>query len=290
VQNRLAARVALGLAGLAIIAVYAPTVVWLWGRWTMSVWHNAHGALIPPAVAYLAYAELKRRPDLPVAPSAWGFALLGPALFLHALDTGMHTGLLSAASIVLALPGLALLFLGGARTRAILFPLTFMLFALPIPLSLTERLHLVLRHIAAEATAAVVPFLGIPVYAEGTTLNMESATLAVGDACSGFSTLYAAAAMACLIAYGADGWKRKIVVLASAAPLAIAANVLRIILLVAVVAETGVDVLETWIHPASGMLTFALALPVIMWLGRPPAKTATVVAARTEATDIATPR
>ena len=27
-------------------------------------------------------------------------------------------------------------------------------------------------------------------------------------------------------------------------------------------------VLETWIHPASGMLTFALALPVIMWLGQ----------------------
>jgi hypothetical protein len=40
---------------------------------------------------------------------------------------------------------------------------------------------------------------------------------------------------------------------------------------VTIVALTGVEVLETWIHPASGMLTFALALPVIFWLGQSPA-------------------
>jgi exosortase len=266
--HRLSERIALPLAGVAMVAVYAPTVAWLWGRWTISVWHNAHGALVPLAVAYLCFTELRRRPELPRQSSPWGFALLIPALLLHSLDTAMHTGLLSAASIVLALPGLALLFLGTARTKVILFPLAFMVFALPIPLSLTERLHLVLRHIATNVTAAVVPFLGIPVYADSTVLNLESARLEVGDACSGFSTLYASAAMACLIAYGADGWKRRLVVLLSAAPLAIVANVLRIILLVAVVDKTGVDVLETWIHPASGMLTFALALPVIMWLGQ----------------------
>jgi exosortase len=274
VQQSLAGRLAIGLGGAAMVAVYAPTAVWLWGRWTISVWHNAHGALIPPIVAYLCYTELKRRPHLPVSSSVWGFALLVPALILHALDTAMHTGLLSAASIVLALPGLSLLFLGVERTKVILFPLAFMLFALPIPLSLTERLHLVLRHIGANATAAIAPFLGVPVYVSGTTLNMDMTTLEVGDACSGFSTLYAAAAMACLIAYGADTWKRRLLVLLSAAPLAVAANVLRILLLVAIVDRTGVDVLETWIHPASGMLTFALALPVIMWLGQPGASPA----------------
>jgi len=256
------------LAGLVLIGVYAPTILWLWGRWTLSVWHNAHGALVPPAVAYLSYTELKWRRYGAVVPSAWGFALVIPALVLHVLDTGMNTGLLSAFSIVLLLPGLSLLFLGVERTRAILFPLAFMLFALPIPLSLTEQLHLVLRHIAANAAAAIVPIFGIPVYLEGTTLQLGSATLGIEDACSGFSTLYAAAAVACLMAYQTDKWPRKLLVLASAAPLAIAANVLRVTLLVIVVARTGVDVLETWIHPATGIMTFALALPAIMWLGR----------------------
>jgi exosortase len=261
-------RTLVAVAAAGVVAVYGPTIAWLWERWTLSVWHNAHGLLVPFVVAVLVWNALARtRPA--ARPSAWGFAFVVPALLLHILDTAMHTQLLSAASIVVLLPGVSLLLLGVEATRAIAFPLAFLTLALPIPLSMTETLHLVLRHVSATATAAVVPFLGVPVYLEGTMLHMANADLLIGDACSGFSTLYAAAALACLTAYQANGWKQRTLVLASAAPLAIAANVLRIVLLVVVVDRTGIDVLETWIHPASGMLTFALALPVIFWLGRP---------------------
>ena len=102
-------RGALWLLAVLLIVLYAPTAVWLWGRWTLSVWHNAHGLLIPPVVAYFVYQELKERPHLPVSSSAWGFVFLVPAMILQALDAGMHTELLSAVSLVLALPGLALL-------------------------------------------------------------------------------------------------------------------------------------------------------------------------------------
>src|SRR5688500_4233987 len=117
--------VALGVAGVELVALLAPTVAWLYERWTMSVWHNAHGLFIPPLVAYLVYEELKRTRHRPAASSAWGFAFLVPALLLHALDAGMHTQLLSALALVLMLPGLALLLLGVERTRAIAFPLAF---------------------------------------------------------------------------------------------------------------------------------------------------------------------
>jgi exosortase/archaeosortase family protein len=56
-------------------------------------------------------------------------------------------------------------------------------------------------------------------------------------------------------------------VLAAAAPLAIAANVLRVVALSALVVWYGSGVLDTFIHPLSGMMTFALALPVLFWLG-----------------------
>ncbi len=190
---------ALVVAGLAL--VYGPTVVWLFGRWTMSVWHNAHGLFIPPLVAWLVFQELRRHPELPVSASAWGFALLIPALALHVIDTGMQTQLLSAASIVIALPGLALLFVGWPRTRTILFPLFFTAFALPIPLSATEKLHLVLRHLTTAAVAPTLSGLGLSVFTEGTTLQLSNATVQIADACSGFSTLYAAMAFAFLLAY-----------------------------------------------------------------------------------------
>jgi exosortase len=153
------------LAG-ELIVLYAPTAKFLWERWTMSVWHNAHGVLVPPVVALLIYQELKRFRAVPASASSWGFVLLIPALLLHALDTGMHTQLLSAASILIALPGLSLLLLGIERTRAILFPLAFLAAALPIPLGMTEQIHMELRLIATHAITWIVPMLGIPVFAE----------------------------------------------------------------------------------------------------------------------------
>jgi exosortase len=260
-------RTVLVLAAIELLVLYAPTVSWLFERWTLSVWQHAHGLLIPPVVAYFAYQELKPLASLPASSSPWGFALLVPALALHALDAGMHTQLLSAAALLLALPGLSLLLLGMQRTRAIAFPLAFLAFALPIPLAFTEQIHWQLRQLVTAVTATVVPWFGIPVYVEGTTLHMAEGALQVADACSGFSTLYAALAVACLTAYSAPSTGRRALVLASAVPLAIGANLLRVIALVLLVVWQGSGILDTFVHPLSGMLTFALALPVIFWLG-----------------------
>jgi exosortase len=254
-----------------LVALFAPTARWLYGRWTMSVWHNAHGLFIPPLVAWMVWQELKQRPDLPASSSAWGFLLLAPALALQVIDTGMHTELLSAIALVLALPGLSLLFLGTARTRLIAFPLFLATFALPIPLGLTETIHLVLRKVAIAGASTVLPLLGITVFSEGTTLHTVRGTLEVADACSGFSTLYAAMAVAALTAYTAATNTRRALVLLAAAPIAIASNILRVIILVAMVVWRGEPILETFVHPLSGMMTFALSLPVIFWLGGPPA-------------------
>lgn len=259
------------LASLLVV-LYMPTVLWLWDRWTLSVWHNAHGFLILLVIIYLVSKELRRLKDLPVSSSAWGFLILVPALALHALDAGMHTQILSAIALVLTFPGLALLFLGVPRSKAIGFPLVFMFFTLPIPLALTEHFHLMLRNIATLGAAYVVPKLGVPLYAEGTTLYIPRGALQVADACSGFSTLYAAVAVACLVAYTCPDKRRRVIVLLAAVPLAIGANIIRVILLVLLVQWQGTDILGTFWHTISGLFTFALALPVIFWIGNVPAR------------------
>ena len=261
-------RALLALVALELVVLYAPTVAWLFDRWTMSVWHNAHGMLIPFAVAYFAWQELRPMAHFEIRPSPWGFAFLLAALGLHVLDAGMHTQILSAASIVVALPGLSLLFLGAARTKAIAFPLAFMVFMLPLPLVVTERLHLLLREIATVATTTIIPWLGISVYAEGTALHLREGVLVIGDACSGFSTLYASCAVAALVAYSCDRPAGRIAALLGAVPIAVLSNIIRIVLLVLAVRFLGIGSLDTWIHPGSGILTFVIALPVILWLGR----------------------
>src|SRR5688572_4354648 len=94
------------LIGLELVLVFAPTVAWLVDRWTISVWQSAHGLFIPPLGSWLAWRELKAASHLPTRGSRWGYVLLVPALAAHAVDAGMHTQLLSAVALFLAVPGL----------------------------------------------------------------------------------------------------------------------------------------------------------------------------------------
>ena len=259
------------VAGVVVLLalVYGPTAAWLVDRWTMSIWHNAHGALVLPVACWLMWQELKPTWRLGPASSAAGWFFVVPALLLHILDQGMQTQLLSAVSFVLLLPGLSLLFLGAARTRRIAFPLLFVALMLPIPLAVTERLHLVLRQIAAHACEVLVPMLGIPVMRVETTLHTPNASLLVADACSGFSTLYAAGAVALLTMYLSASNVRRALVGILFAPIAIVVNVVRVALLVVLVYWQGTDVLATSLHELSGIVTFLIALPVIFWIGGP---------------------
>ena len=261
----------LWLAAVLLGILYAPTILWLWDRWTMSVWQNGHGILVTALVLYLVWGELQKLKSLPLSSNPWGFAILIPALLVHMLDTGVHSQLLSGIALFLSLPGLALLFLGTERTKAILFPLSTLMLTLPIPLAFTESIHLALRHVATKSVAWLLKLLGVPVFSTGTLLEVEGGSLMVADACSGFATLYAAITIAILTAYFCNSTRRRILLLLIAAPLAIAVNIMRVLLLTLLVNWFGLDVLATSAHELSGLLTFMIALPIIFFLGQNPA-------------------
>ena len=253
-----------------LILLFLPTTLWLFDRWTMGVWHNGHSILITAVVIYLIWTELQKNKQLETNTTPWGFAILIPALLLHMLDAGMHTQLLSAAALFLSLPGFSLLFLGSARTKIILFPLSMLIFTLPIPLTFTESLHLTLRHIATKATGWLLDKFSITNFTSGTSIEITNGSLQVADACSGFSTLYATITIAILTAYLCPSILRRILVLCIAIPLAIGVNVIRVFILTLLVHWFGLDILATSAHEISGLLTFVVALPIIFWLGQPP--------------------
>ena len=258
----------LWLVAVQLGVLYAPTILWLWDRWTLSVWHNGHGILIALVVMYLVWGELKKYKSVPRSSTPWGFAILAPALVIHMLDTGIHSQLLSAFALVFSLPGLSLLFIGKERTRAILFPLIILFLTLPIPLVFTESIHLMLRYIATDAVAWLLPFFGVPVFVTGTLLETPNGLLEVADACSGFSTLYATITVAILTAYFCEDIGRRVLVLLIAVPLAIGVNIVRVLILSLLVDWFGLDILATSAHETSGLLTFVVALPIVFWIGQ----------------------
>jgi len=166
--------------------------------------------------------------------------------------------------------GLSLLFLGGVKTKTILFPLLSLILTLPIPVVFTEAMHLMLRHIATKSVAFLLSKMGIPVFSSGTVLEIEGGTLMVADACSGFATLYAAITIAILTAYFCNSSKRRIILLLIAAPLAVAVNIIRVLVLALLVNYYGLNILATSAHELSGLLTFMVALPILFIIGKNP--------------------
>lgn len=248
---------------MAFLVLCAPTLAFLWDRWTRNIWYNGHGLLMPLILGFLAADALRRRRIAYEEPSAWGFLFLVPALAAIAIDSAIHTELLAAFAMLLALPGLSLLLLGPRRTRALAFPFALSFFMLPIPAAFLARLHLFLRERTAEGTEWILQLLGFSVYREGTTLYLPNGALQVVEECSGFSALYAGITIALVLAYMSRSRQRRAVILAVTIPLALACNVARVSVL-AVLAETqGYQLLDTPIHVLSGYVTFVLTLAAL---------------------------
>jgi exosortase len=245
---------------LALGLVAAPTLVFLFEKWTRSIWLNGHGLFVPLLVAFLGYYALRREPTKSEEPSAWGFALLIPALFLMAVDSAIKTELLAAFALLVCLPGLSLLLLGPRRTRALLFPFLLSFFMLPIPSAFLHLIHFKLRGLTTLGSEHAIRLVGIPVFAEGTSIYMPHGTFLVVEECSGFAALYAAITIALVLAYLSDSPRRRLLLLLLPVPLALAGNVLRVALLGVLAEGFGYGILDTPVHVLSGYLAFVLTL------------------------------
>ncbi len=250
------------------ILVFAPTIHWLWQRWTMSIWHNMHGMFIPIIVAYFIREVLHSDQIVDAEQSAWGFLFLIPGLGMIVLDSAIRTQLLSAFGMVVCLPGLSLLLLGSRRTKALAFVWVLAFFMLPVPAAFIERFHLLLRRISAVGAEPVIALLGVPVGRVDTTLFMPKGGFTVADSCSGFSPLYATVTLALVLAYMSRSWRRGLVMLAVAFPITMACNILRLALLALMMQRWGIGIVDSVLHTGLGMLTAATGMFLVAYLSR----------------------
>ncbi len=260
------------LAGILLAAVFAPTGMWLWDRWTMSIWQNGHGMFVPLVVGYLAYQHLKHDRSGAEETSPWGFLFFVPGLLMVVADSGIRTQLLSAVGLIFTTIGLAILLLGARSATSLVFPLVLLFLMLPIPTAFIDRFVLLLRVVSATGCEHLTRFTGLAIFRDFTTLHLPRNTLEIADACSGFSTLYATVTMALILAYLTPSIARRIFILLAAAPIAIGCNIVRCVALAYLVHYRGSEVLGTPLHPMTGIFSFSAALVILFslsWFGLP---------------------
>jgi exosortase A len=220
----------------------------------------SHGWIIPPIAVFLFWREWKRFVAAIGRGTAWGLLIIVAALAGYVLSIRAGVFMTQGYSFVLLLFGVSLFVFGGAATRKIWFPISYLVFMLPIPPFLLHVVSFQLKVFAARAGSAAAFKLGVPLVRSGMTIHLPAGSLRIANPCSGLRSLIALVALGALFAYLTRGrvWKR-VVLFLSAVPLAVGANMLRIALLCVVASVFGIESALGFFHDFSGFLLFAVA-------------------------------
>jgi len=257
------------LMGFFLTFAYFPTIVWMVDRWGAADSYFGHGFLIPFVSGYLVWRKRKELASILPSPSRWGLPLLVAGLLIHLVSAVIKVYFTSAFSILLSVSGLVLYLWGRKMLRAVAFPIFFLFFMVPFPLVVIGTATVRLKLFAAMCATQALHAMGFPALQKGHIIYMKNAVVAVDDPCSGLRSLLSLLTLGVLFAYlKRTSFPRRVLFFLSSIPIAMIANIIRIILLAVIADIYGVEIALKFFHDVSGFLVFALALGGLSVVGR----------------------
>ncbi|WP_406695892.1 exosortase/archaeosortase family protein [Singulisphaera sp. Ch08] len=254
-----------GLLGVVLIWFYWPALSVMVKRWSTDP-RYAHGYLVP-VFALVVLWHRRDRLAASAPGSNWGgLGLVGIALALRMVGAYLYVGWLEAVSLLPALGGLCVLARGWPALRWAWPAIAFLVFMLPLPYRLEGALASPLQRVATKASTYALQTLGFPALAEGNVIHLEEVELGVVEACSGLSMLFTFFAMASgMVMVIRRPWIDKVVIVASAVPIALIVNTVRITVTGVVHESVGSDMANLIFHDLAGWLMMPMAIG-LLWL------------------------
>ena len=255
------AAVPFALAAAAFVALFAQPALLLARDW----WNDSeagHGLLLAPLAVWLAWRD---RPRQPLAPNT----LLGTSLLVAAVLLRYVAGLAAELftlrfSIVLALAGLTVFWLGERQLRRWWLPFALLTLSIPLPALVTNAITLPLQFKASALGAALLEWRHVPVSLSGNVIQLPGRQLFVTEACSGIRSLVALLSLGVLVG---GLWLRtpigRLVVLVLAVPVAVVVNAVRVFLTGFLVYFLSPAMGEGFMHLTEGWLLFLVAFSVL---------------------------
>lgn len=228
---------------------------------------DALGRYVPFMV--LGFLWLKRQELTECAKSPWAPALLlvAAGLALHAVGFIVQQTRLSVIGAIVGSYGLIGLVWGPQLLRRIFFPFVILLFAIPVASVLpTNKLRII---VATCSTAITDTLLNIKVIQKGTIIFSQNGSFHfdVAPACSGIRSLTVVALLSTCYAFlnFKTHWRR-ILIIASAFPLAVLGNILRLCVVILVGDVWGQEK-AMMIETKFGFVTFLFCLGCLFGMG-----------------------
>jgi exosortase A len=250
------------MAWAALVGLYFPTAFSLVESWSQSQY--SHGFLILPLSGYLVWRKRDRLANLIPRVNPWGLLLLGGLAGVWLLGHLTSVLVVQQLAWVTMLAGMVWVVAGTQVTRALLFPLAFLLFAVPVGADLVPPL----QDFTAFFTVNALQVSGIPVFWEGRYFTTPSGSWHVAEACAGVRYLISGATLGVFFAGVVyRSWTRRVAFVLAAVLVPILANGVRaygIVLfgyLVDHELAAGVD------HLLAGWAFFSVVMFLLFWVG-----------------------
>jgi len=251
------------VAFMAILGLFWETSVSMVSIW----WRSdtfAHGFLIVPISAYLIWMERHYLAGLKPRPLYPGLLLLFGLGVTWLLAKLVDVQVVQQYSMVAMIPATVLTLLGWQAARAMLFPLAFLLLAVPVG----EALIYPMMELTAKFTIIALKLTGLPVYAEGTYITIPSGRWSVVEGCSGIRYLIASITLGCLYAYVMyRSLRRRLLFVALSIIVPIIGNWLRAYMIVMIGHLSGMRLAVGVDHILYGWVFFGLIIGLLFFAG-----------------------
>jgi exosortase len=257
---------------LASVGLFLAVVLWAyWSalgdvteRWATDPQYS-HGFLVPVFSAYLLWTRRDRITASEVRPRWWGLLVVAIGGGVRMAGHFFYQPWLDEFSLLVVLAGLIAV-AGGRQLLAWAAPaVLFLAFMIPLPYSAQTLLGGRLQAVATAASTYALQTLGVPAVSEGNVILLTDTRLGVVEACSGLTMLVTFFALSVGVAFLARrSWPEKVLLVATAAPIAVVANVVRITVTGLLFEANRGDLARAVFHDLAGWLMMPIGLTLLL--------------------------
>lgn len=247
----------------SFVAAYYPVWKDLVHTWNTTEEYS-HGFFVVPICIYLVWKKRQAIQRIGLNPARSGLAIVLLTLATYVFANHAKISTLASLSLVLFLAGLILYLFGFAMLRVLLFPLSFLLFMIPIPTQIYSSLTLPLQLFVTNATVWIGTLIGTPIYNDGNVIYLPRITLQVVEACSGLRTMVSLLMLSALLGHLTlrSNVLRSALFL-SGVPVAIIVNILRVLLIAMAMQYFNINLTIGVQHTVVGLMIFGVAISIL---------------------------
>lgn len=262
-----------------VVAIGSAYVLWFWplirslpGTWLSGDGYYSHGFLIPFLSAYIVWKAWPRIRERKVSAGYLAIPFLVVSLFAVHIANKTDIRLIQSIGLIASLLCGVWFVLGWQWLKALFWPITYLLFAMPVWTMAIDSYTYPLQRISTRVAVQILEWTGFAPLREGETIiRLNRFVLDVDVPCSGFKLLLAVTAFVVLfVLIGRLRWYANVFLMALAVPLCLVINGLRIALVGMVGEQYGREAGLAF-HDYSGYITLALCFfiffKIARWLG-----------------------